>query len=449
MAFFEEGCRGRDRIGFPLAELQAGPARRVITKAPGKTGGHGLTVGTVTAQLLYEDRRSRATSGPDAGGPGSTPSSSRRRVPDRVRHRRGPGAEPPPGHAEGYGQPRCRLAQLHDAGVDPAPRWPRRPGFAAARGVGPGIPRRARAAFAESAEDLSGDTDRAAAWRTCALRRARRTTSRRSAGPSRAPFVETSLSSYPGTFFTSAPSGGARGGPLLADHGRPPAPVTPRLRVRRPNRSRSRPMAWCRRRPSTDAASLSSEASAPPDRSAGAGVDHGAGPAVGAGRRPRSGDKGGDATSGVWADDDAVGGLASSWTSPRRPFRALLPELGPFAVSRYALPNLRAVNFVVHGVLRLGVASNLRLDTQAQRASASSCARRLTEVPAAFGGDRTGGGEGWPRADDRPGRTRPGASGRMAPWSRSPRLIRASWRAIALVLATAWSVFYGARSCPG
>ena len=35
-------------------------------------------------------------------------------------------------------------------------------------------------------------------------------------------------------------------------------------------------------------------------------------------------------------------------------------------MSRYPLPNLRAVNFVVHGILGWGVASNLRLDTQAK-----------------------------------------------------------------------------------
>ena len=44
----------------------------------------------------------------------------------------------------------------------------------------------------------------------------------------------------------------------------------------------------------------------------------------------------------------------------------LLPEVDAFAVSRHPLPNLRAVNFVVHGILGWGVASNLRLDTQAK-----------------------------------------------------------------------------------
>jgi len=50
----------------------------------------------------------------------------------------------------------------------------------------------------------------------------------------------------------------------------------------------------------------------------------------------------------------------------RGQFKEALPESAPFEVSRYPLPNLRAVNFVVHGILGWGVASNLRLDTQAK-----------------------------------------------------------------------------------
>jgi hypothetical protein len=79
----------------------------------------------------------------------------------------------------------------------------------------------------------------------------------------------------------------------------------------------------------------------------------------------RSGDKGGDANIGVWADDDRVATwLARSLTTDM--LATLLPEVAPFEVSRHPLPNLRAVNFVVHGILGWGVASNLRLDTQAK-----------------------------------------------------------------------------------
>jgi hypothetical protein len=79
----------------------------------------------------------------------------------------------------------------------------------------------------------------------------------------------------------------------------------------------------------------------------------------------RSGDKGGDANVGLWADEDEVAAwLLGDLTIDG--FRALLPEAKAFEVSRYPLPNLRAVNFVVHGILGWGVASNLRLDTQAK-----------------------------------------------------------------------------------
>jgi hypothetical protein len=46
--------------------------------------------------------------------------------------------------------------------------------------------------------------------------------------------------------------------------------------------------------------------------------------------------------------------------------RALVPEVAGFEIERHPLANLRAVNFVVHGILGWGVASNLRLDTQAK-----------------------------------------------------------------------------------
>jgi hypothetical protein len=79
----------------------------------------------------------------------------------------------------------------------------------------------------------------------------------------------------------------------------------------------------------------------------------------------RSGDKGGDANVGLWADSDAVAGWLGD-TFDIAHFKEALPEAAPFEVSRYPLPNLRAVNFVVHGILGWGVASNLRLDSQAK-----------------------------------------------------------------------------------
>jgi hypothetical protein len=96
----------------------------------------------------------------------------------------------------------------------------------------------------------------------------------------------------------------------------------------------------------------------------------------------RSGDKGGDANLGLWADEDEV----AEWLLDRVDvdlFKELLPEVQPFEVRRYPLPNLRAVNFVVHGILGWGVASNLRLDTQA-KGLAELIRSRTVAVPASL-----------------------------------------------------------------
>jgi len=96
----------------------------------------------------------------------------------------------------------------------------------------------------------------------------------------------------------------------------------------------------------------------------------------------RSGDKGGHANIGVWADDDGVAAwLQRSLTIDA--LRTLLPEVAPFEVSRYPLLNLRAVNFVVYGILGWGVASNLRLDTQAKGLGELLRSRHV-EVPRAL-----------------------------------------------------------------
>ncbi|MGI5195932.1 acyclic terpene utilization AtuA family protein [Streptomyces sp. CA-288835] len=79
----------------------------------------------------------------------------------------------------------------------------------------------------------------------------------------------------------------------------------------------------------------------------------------------RSGDKGGDANVGVWAPThDAWRWLAHTLTVDR--FRELLPETAGLRVVRHVLPNLRALNFVVEGLLGEGVASQARFDPQAK-----------------------------------------------------------------------------------
>lgn len=79
----------------------------------------------------------------------------------------------------------------------------------------------------------------------------------------------------------------------------------------------------------------------------------------------RSGDKGGDANIGLWVRDDA----AYPWLAnliTERAVHDLLPETAGRPVRITRLPNLRAVNVVVEGLLGLGVAYQARFDPQAK-----------------------------------------------------------------------------------
>ncbi|WP_431957092.1 acyclic terpene utilization AtuA family protein [Nocardia lijiangensis] len=79
----------------------------------------------------------------------------------------------------------------------------------------------------------------------------------------------------------------------------------------------------------------------------------------------RSGDKGGDANIGVWVrTDDQWRWLVHTLTVER--VKELLPEAAPLTVTRHVLPNLRAVNFIVSGLLGKGVAYQARFDPQAK-----------------------------------------------------------------------------------
>ncbi len=79
----------------------------------------------------------------------------------------------------------------------------------------------------------------------------------------------------------------------------------------------------------------------------------------------RSGDKGGNANVGVWArTDEAWTWLAALLTVDR--IRLLMPETDGLVIRRYELANIRALNFVIEGLLGDGVASSTRLDAQAK-----------------------------------------------------------------------------------
>jgi Acyclic terpene utilisation family protein AtuA len=79
----------------------------------------------------------------------------------------------------------------------------------------------------------------------------------------------------------------------------------------------------------------------------------------------RSGDKGGNANVGLWARRPEAYGWLREYLDVAR-LRELLPEAADLEVRRYELPNLHALNFVVVGLLGLGVAASTRPDPQAK-----------------------------------------------------------------------------------
>ncbi|MCV7054321.1 acyclic terpene utilization AtuA family protein [Mycolicibacterium gilvum] len=79
----------------------------------------------------------------------------------------------------------------------------------------------------------------------------------------------------------------------------------------------------------------------------------------------RSGDKGGNANVGVWTDTPERWDWLCSHLDVQR-LKALIPEAAGLPVLRYELPNLKALNFVIVGYLGQGVASCTKTDPQAK-----------------------------------------------------------------------------------
>jgi hypothetical protein len=96
----------------------------------------------------------------------------------------------------------------------------------------------------------------------------------------------------------------------------------------------------------------------------------------------RSGDKGGNANLGVFARSDEGWAWLDGFLTVDR-LRALLPETADLAVDRHRLPNLRALNFVIHGLLQEGVAASTRQDGQA-KSLGEWLRARIVDVPAAL-----------------------------------------------------------------
>jgi len=362
-AFFEE-VPGIDRVGFPLVELAA-DGSSVVTKHPG-TGG-AVSVGTVTAQLLYEIGGRRYLS-PDAVARFDTISLAED-GPDRVRITGTRGELPPPSLkvtanlAAGWRNAVTFVLTGGDIGgkaeVAEAALWARVPG--------------GRSAFDEVSVELSGDLSGGG---RAFLRVAVAGTDERSVGRGfSGAAVETALSTFPGAFYTGAPT------PAQAAVRTWPTTVSVDLVVpvvSLDGETVPVPAEWLDRG-SLDVSSGTS--SDEPDLlGVPASPDEPVAVPLGVLVGGRSGDKAGNANLGLWADTDEVYAWMASQLDVAY-LRRILPEIGNLEVARYVLANLRAVNFVIVGFLGSGVAANLQLDGQA-KALAELARSRIVEVPA-------------------------------------------------------------------
>lgn len=337
------------RPGFPLAEIAA-DGSAVITKHPG-TGG-AVTTGTVTAQLLYE------TSGARYAGPDVTARLDTVRLteegPDRVRISGVRGEAPPPTLKTGL----TRLGGWRNevtfvlTGLDvKAKAVLVRRQMEAAFDAADNRPAEVRWTLARTDHEDAEVQEEASALLRLVVRDADQDAVGRVVSGAA---VELALASYPGFHVTAPPGKGTPYGvfeavavdaagvghvAVLADGTRvgiPPASAT--REVERPP-----------------------DARLPEPLPAGATRRGPLGLVAGA----RSGDKGGSANVGVWArTDEAWRWLAHELTVER--FRQLLPEAAELPVDRHVLPNLRALNFVVDGLLGEGVAAQARFDPQAK-----------------------------------------------------------------------------------
>jgi hypothetical protein len=346
-AFFQD-VPGLEHPGFPIAEMRP-DGSFVITKHPG-TGG-AVSVGTVTAQLLYE------IAGPRYENPDVTARFDTIELvadgADRVLVRGIKGEPPPPttkvciNHFGGFRNSMTFV--LTGLDIEGKARLAEQTLWQAVGG---------RERFAETSVVLEradrpdpGRNEEAFAYLTIAVKDPDATKVGRAFSNK---VVEMALASYPGFFMTSPPSGESQIGvywPALV----PADAVEQRVVIGEETIAV----------PPVSIPSRFSPPPAPPAPSG--GLPGGTTRTVPLGTicGARSGDKGGNANVGVWVrTPEAYRWLASYLTADR--VRELLPEARPLGVDRYELPNLLALNFVVRGLLGDGVAASLRKDPQAK-----------------------------------------------------------------------------------
>lgn len=367
--FFEE-VPGLEHVGFPIAELHP-DGSSVITKHPG-TGGM-VTVGTVTAQLLYEVEGPRYL-GPDAVARLDTVELDAD-GPDRVRIDGVRGEPPPPTRkvaVNTFGGFRNRATFLL-TGLDIEAKaalvqrqLARRMDLQAIDRVHVDLVRTDRPDAPTNAQAVATLTVTVEHHEADAV-------SRRRFGDA---CVAIGLASYPGFTLTAPPADAEPFGrywPGLVAADRVPEQVL----LPDGQRAELTPIATA---PSAPAESASAApASALPGVPDGPRLQRPLGLLAGA----RSGDKGGDANVGLWVrDPDHLGWLvevAGDVTAVRR----LLPEADGLDIEVHLLPRLAAVNIVVRGLLGEGVASAVRPDPQA-KGLGEYVRSRLVPVPAVW-----------------------------------------------------------------
>lgn len=79
----------------------------------------------------------------------------------------------------------------------------------------------------------------------------------------------------------------------------------------------------------------------------------------------RSGDKGGNANLGFWGKTAGSYAFLQDFLTVEK-LKQLLPDMAAYDIERYELPNLFALNFYIKGVLGDGVSASLRMDPQAK-----------------------------------------------------------------------------------
>lgn len=348
-SFFRRDLTNLSRLGFPIAEMHE-DGSFVITKHPG-TGGT-VSVGTVTAQLLYEIQ------GPRYLNPDATARFDSIRLEqegkDRVRVYGVKGEPPPPttkvciNYLGGYRNSMTFVLAGLDieekARVAEATLWELVGG---------------REQFKETSVQLVRSDRSDPQVNDDAFAYLRITVKDGDANKVGRAFsnkvVEMALANYPGFFLTSPPSDASPFGVYwptvvpseVVDH----TVILEGERIAVPPVTRFREVTAGVPEAQTDTPSAAAE----PTQRAPLGLICGA----------RSGDKGGNANVGLWVETPAAYGWLTTHLTVDR-FRALMPEARNLEIERHALPNLLSLNFIIKGLLGDGVAASTRSDPQAK-----------------------------------------------------------------------------------